>query len=430
MTVSRVALTVLVVASVLGRPEASAAADAPRCRGEVATVVGTPGKDDLRGTNGRDVIVGLAGNDRIDARGGDDLVCGGDGRDRIRGGTGDDRLLGQLNGFTIDRGGGTWHGDTLEGGPGDDRLVPGADPRGNDYDGYEQISLAHSALPVVVDISPPGRWGTVTGEGDDRILLVDKLSVIGSAHDDTMTGSAGNDHLSGGPGADRLLGLAGRDTLDGGTYRPAVGDDDVVEGGDGPDAIHSFGGRDVLHGGRGSDKVVAWGEQPVQVHGDEGHDDLQGSAVAESGYLLDGGPGRDTAHLSSPVATGYAHNCCPQGGTAGFDEATGAWQVSFLAGRLADAAVTSTGAAVGLEDVTLGEEFAWTYSGTEGRDVVHGPYYFPLHATLLGGDDVVTGSSVADVIDGGDGHDVGYRITGKDTVTGLEETSRTESISP
>jgi len=430
MTVSRVTLTVLVVASGLGWSGAFAAPDdKPRCRGEAATIVGTPGKDELRGTNGRDVIVGLAGNDRIDARGGDDLVCGGDGRDRIKGGTGDDRLFGQLNGFRSDRGGGTWYGDKLEGGPGDDRLVPGFDPRGNDYDGYEEISLAHSTMPVVVDLSAPGRWGTATGEGDDRIRLVDKLRLIGSRHDDTMTGSARVEHLKGGPGSDRLSGLAGGDTIDGGPYKPAAGDDDLLEGGDGPDSITSYGGRDVIHGGPGSDQLAAYGRLPVQLYGDEGHDDLQATAVAESGYVADGGPGRDTARLISWTGS-YSNTCCPQVGTAGFDEATGVWQVSFFAGRASAAAVSSTGTAVGLEDVTLGDEFAWTYAGTEGPDVIVGGFYFPLHATMLGGDDVVTGSSAADFIDGGEGHDRGYRITAEDTVSGLEETSPDAYVSP
>lgn len=423
MTVARVTLTVLVVASGHGWSGVSAAPDdKPRCRGQAATIVGTLGEDDLRGTNGRDVIVGLAGNDRIDAGSGDDLVCGGDGRDRIRGGTGDDRLFGQLNGFRADRGGGMWYGDTLEGGPGDDLLVPGFDGRGNRYSGYEEISLAHSTMPVVADLSAPGRWATVTGDGNDRIRLGSKLRIIGSAHDDTLTGSSGSDHLIGGAGNDRLSGLAGRDSLDGGTSRPAARDDDLLDGGEGPDSIISSGGRDVMHGGPGTDQLATWGTLPVQLYGDEGNDDLQGVAVVESGYLLDGGPGRDTGQLRSAVADSYATECCPQGGTAGLDQVTGAWQVNFFAGRAADAAVTSAGSAVGLEVVHLGGEFAWTYSGTDGPDVVTSSYYFPLHATMLGGDDVVTSSIAADTIDGGEGHDVGFLITAKDTVTGLEKT--------
>jgi hypothetical protein len=46
------------------------------CDGHRATIVGTPGKDYMRGTSGPDVIVGLGGYDEIDGRGGDDIICG------------------------------------------------------------------------------------------------------------------------------------------------------------------------------------------------------------------------------------------------------------------------------------------------------------------------------------------------------------------
>lgn len=85
----------------------------PTCHGQEATIVGTAGKDVLRGTQGRDVIVGLGGDDVIDGRGGDDLVCGGPGNDVIQGGYGDDRVYGQSG------------SDVINGGPGDDRISGG-----------------------------------------------------------------------------------------------------------------------------------------------------------------------------------------------------------------------------------------------------------------------------------------------------------------
>jgi uncharacterized delta-60 repeat protein len=65
-----------------------------RCAGRVATIVGTAGRDTLRGTRRADVIVALGGNDRVLARGGNDVVCGGPGNDRLSGGSGRDRLRG------------------------------------------------------------------------------------------------------------------------------------------------------------------------------------------------------------------------------------------------------------------------------------------------------------------------------------------------
>jgi Ca2+-binding RTX toxin-like protein len=65
-----------------------------RCAGRRATIVGTPGRDRLRGTRRADVIVALGGKDRVKAGRGRDLVCGGRGNDRLFGGRGRDRLIG------------------------------------------------------------------------------------------------------------------------------------------------------------------------------------------------------------------------------------------------------------------------------------------------------------------------------------------------
>jgi Ca2+-binding RTX toxin-like protein len=94
----------------------------PTCEGIPATIVGTPGDDELRGTNGPDVIVARKGKDYILGFDGDDLICGGRGNDQIRAGYGDDKVLGKsgndlLFGFRDD--------DTVRGGVGDDLLRGG-----------------------------------------------------------------------------------------------------------------------------------------------------------------------------------------------------------------------------------------------------------------------------------------------------------------
>jgi uncharacterized delta-60 repeat protein len=83
----------------------------PRCAGRRATIVGTAGRDVLRGTRRADVIVALGGNDVVRAAQGNDIVCGGSGRDRLIGDAGNDRLIG---------GGGR---DTCLGGSGRDRAT-------------------------------------------------------------------------------------------------------------------------------------------------------------------------------------------------------------------------------------------------------------------------------------------------------------------
>jgi len=86
----------------------------PTCHGRPATLVGTEGKDRIRGTAHDDVIVALGGADVIRASSGDDVVCGGAGDDRVSGGSGRDRLYGERG------------RDRLVGGSGKDRLVGGA----------------------------------------------------------------------------------------------------------------------------------------------------------------------------------------------------------------------------------------------------------------------------------------------------------------
>lgn len=100
--------------------------DLPRCEGEIATVVGTSGRDELEGTPNRDVIVAGEGSDKIVGYGGNDLICAGGGHDYVYGRGGADTLLGGNGNDHLYGGDGR---DDLRGGPGDDNCVGG---RGED----------------------------------------------------------------------------------------------------------------------------------------------------------------------------------------------------------------------------------------------------------------------------------------------------------
>ncbi len=65
---------VALLGAALLTPMGAATAADETCRGQAATIVGTPGGE-IVGTEGADVIV-TNGATRVDARGGDDLVCG------------------------------------------------------------------------------------------------------------------------------------------------------------------------------------------------------------------------------------------------------------------------------------------------------------------------------------------------------------------
>ena len=101
-----------------------------KCKGRSLTIVGTQGKDRIKGTKGRDVISALGGNDRVRGGRGKDVICGGRGNDRLRGGVDKDRLVGQngkdrLNGGSPGNQGanrpGKKRGDVCAGGRGKDR---------------------------------------------------------------------------------------------------------------------------------------------------------------------------------------------------------------------------------------------------------------------------------------------------------------------
>ncbi|WP_148288569.1 ExeM/NucH family extracellular endonuclease [Ilumatobacter nonamiensis] len=96
------------------------------CNGQVATILGTDGRDHLLGTRGDDVIVALGGNDRILGLGGNDVICGADGRDVIITGSGDDTVFGGAGNDLIVTGSGD---DAIDGGAGIDILLAG---RGTD----------------------------------------------------------------------------------------------------------------------------------------------------------------------------------------------------------------------------------------------------------------------------------------------------------
>ncbi len=99
--------------------------NAVRCSGQIATITGTEGNDNIRGTNERDVIAALGGSDTINARGGNDIICAGRGNDRVWGGDGADRIKGQAGDDDLRGGAGA---DNIKGGGGNDQVHGDAGP--------------------------------------------------------------------------------------------------------------------------------------------------------------------------------------------------------------------------------------------------------------------------------------------------------------
>ena len=96
------------------------------CGGQIATIIGTEGPDNLIGTKGKDVIATFGGNDTVLALNGDDIICGAGGKDRLKGNGGADDVRGGGGGDRLSGGGGP---DVIYGRSGNDTLNGG---RGND----------------------------------------------------------------------------------------------------------------------------------------------------------------------------------------------------------------------------------------------------------------------------------------------------------
>jgi Ca2+-binding RTX toxin-like protein len=154
----------------------------PKCNGVAATIVGTAGRDRIRGTNGRDVIVALGGKDKISGRGGNDLICAGNGDDKVDAGGGDDVVFGESGRDHLRGGNGD---DRLDGGDGEDKLRGGGgNDRARGGDGKDHVQ---------------------GDSGHDRIA--------GEGQRDNLSGASGNDRLNGGAERDRCRGGSGQNVL-------------------------------------------------------------------------------------------------------------------------------------------------------------------------------------------------------------------------
>jgi Ca2+-binding RTX toxin-like protein len=376
-----------------------------RCRGEVATIVGTSHRDTLTGTPGADVIVGRGGRDIIDAGGGDDVVCGGTSADTIDGGDGDDRISGNRGDDRLrDREG----DDRVSGGRGrkTDFLAGAGDDVLNDASNAPSFEFGPAPGPVTVDLAA----GTATGFGSDILRFAPGAQVLvsGSRFGDTLLGSSGHDTLWGAGGVDTIDGRGGGDNL--------VATDGALTGGDGGDGVVLLH-TGTVDGGAGDDQINATGEvTSVDGGADDDRVVLEAEgAVATSLPDLSGGDGHDSLRLSVLLQR------VPKVPFS-FDLASGA--LGF-----GDYATTTPG----FEDLRLfGDASSFDLTGTDGPNHIELIAVNLQAATLrgLGGDDHLIGSGGDDVIDGGPGSDVADGRDGNDSCTGVESRTSCETVTP
>lgn len=433
---------------------------APRetCHGKVATIVGDDRDNRITGTPAADVIVGGRGADRIDGRGGDDVICGGRGTDVLLGGRGRDRLLGGLDGTTPGKYGSITNGDELYPGPGNDVVDAGWDPRQRrNGQTSDTIHAGPRVSGIVARLRGPGGWGTIAGEGRDRIRGQRSLTVHGTGGDDVLIGGAGSDTFDGNGGSDEIRGGPGDDfVVDHDDLRRGV-DADLLQGGAGDDFLSSSGGPDTVQGAGGDDDLHAYAGSCAVLSGGGGNDDA-GLGGLGSDLTYDAATGQSFVMRSAPCGTTEAEHLIL--GSVGGD-------VTYAGTDGPDEVRVFSGTGVAMLDLRGGDDTAWTDSGDDaifggaGTDTVDaGDGYdacvdveagtscespaFPavrtcdgLPATIVAdptragealvgtdGDDVIFGSDGDDTINAGGGNDVICGRGGSDTISGGDGNDR------
>ncbi len=377
-----------------------AQAEAARCGGKKATIVGSNGNDVIKAPKkGVQVINGRGGNDRIIAKRGKDIVCGGPGDDIISTGTGRDKAYGNS---------------------------------GNDF-----IQLG------------PGRDKGYLGSGDDV--------VVGGAGGDVVRGGGGNDRLFGGIQDDHLYGDAGFDLLVGGHGIDKLrggADDDWLRGDSNRDRYFGDGGNDTLsfatatppgpHPTRGGvDVYLASGS----ARGDDsaerifGIENLVGTFFKDRLYGAGGGTVRGAFGLDE--CGSFAVTVCGAGATPGPQvfiadpgspdpglvllggggpdnwtiQSTGSgYRVTGSGATVGDGCTASAGSIDCTSAVPVGYVLAWGDDGSDSITIANGfPESTVLKADGGPGSDVLRGSrnaeilwageSGADVLIGGGGDD-------------------------
>jgi Ca2+-binding RTX toxin-like protein len=270
---------------------APGAAEAARCDGHRATVVGTGGKDRIRGTDHSDVIRARGGDDVVTALRGDDHVCAGKGDDTVSTGTGADTVLAGRGQGLIDTAGGR---DVIAGDFATFSLIDSGDGA-DDVNAEALGSLSvetrggnDEVFAGVSDLVTPGEPDVDAGEGDDFVLIsmnsapgVESAQGSGGAGDDTVIGG----NLVEGGSGDDLLAPSSQPPNDPGD----ANDDPEVDGGTGADLIEGSKTQDELFGGDGADEISGR-EEADRIHGGDGFDQLFGG---EGDDDLFGEPGDD-----------------------------------------------------------------------------------------------------------------------------------------
>jgi Ca2+-binding RTX toxin-like protein len=349
--------TTLATAGLLGlallTPLTAAHAEGETCRGEAATIVGTPanpallGSDGVVGTEGRDVVV-TNGAWKVSTLGGDDVICvtaggastlkqvvidAGAGDDVVDGSTAPDWLVQAELGEGADRFEGGAAGSSVHGAYAD--AVP-ADTERDVIIGRDGPDGVHSGA-----VGQPNPDVIVLGAGDDSLVYGGVTASGGS-----IDGGAGLDELFPSP-----LSTPGDTVVDNATGRMLI-DQQVVATWTGLETFWTgtIGGYAIDFIGTAADETVyAKVSGQVRATFGAGDDSFLADQAPRAGSVIDGGDGRDHVYITSE---------------------SGLLDLDLRRGTLvADAGSPYTTPATGFEDASLFARRV-VVGGTDGRNEV------------------------------------------------------------
>jgi Ca2+-binding RTX toxin-like protein len=355
----------------------------------IENLVGTQGKDTLYGDAGANLILGGAGDDTVQGRLGNDTLDGGLGLNTL---SYADRAAGA--GVTLD-------------------LSSTADANG-----FITVSIGSGANQETDKIK---NFTHLVGGGGTDLL-------IGDAVANRLEGGLANDTLVGGLGADTLIGDDGLDFVKyttqvtasladaslnlgaealGDTYEGIEG----LEGSDGHDTLHAANTGSTLLGGLGNDTLFS-GERADSLDGGDGQDVLSYANAVHAG-------GVQVNLLNTDLAQGDVIDRVEKViGSAGSD--------TFLA-KVGGSVLAFDGGsdALGIGDGKINTVSFLSNTGHSGLNlsltaVTGATYTFTNIDNLVGttGNDTLTGSVSANVVDGGAGADTLIATAGNDTLIG------------
>jgi Ca2+-binding RTX toxin-like protein len=248
---------------------------------------------------------------------------------------------------------------------------------------------------IVINMTSGGAFTAAGWTFTNWTTNTDRITLNGSASDDTITGSSQKDTLNGGGGNDSIIGGGGNDFFNGG-----AGSDSLV-GGAGSDTFQDLNNTaDTMEGGDGADlyNVDNIGDVVVELGTDASTDVI--SVWNGTTYTM-------SANVENGSVSGGATNLT---GNAGANRLSGNFEGDTLSGMAgADYIDGATG-----NDSLLGGDDNDTVLGSMGADTVIGG----------AGDDSVMGGDFSgidgagDRVEGGTGNDTLFSSDGGDTLVG------------